>query len=104
MDDISKLEYGYLELIMLTDFSNKGYYGTTMTFKIPFECEQVSSNEAKLYVNKGLSNYVFQTFDQEYKNKKIQNPALEKELRDRYNIPLNIKDFFTQKLLYVSYL
>jgi hypothetical protein len=39
MNDISKLEYGYLELIMLTDFSNKGYYGTTMTFKIPFECE-----------------------------------------------------------------
>jgi hypothetical protein len=39
MDDIAKLKYGRIDLTMLSDFSNKGYFGTTMDFKIPFECE-----------------------------------------------------------------
>jgi len=29
---------------------------------------------------------------------RIQKPVLEKEFRDRFNIPLNIKDFFTPKI------
>lgn len=62
-----------------------------VSVQIPFECEQISNQEVKMFINEKIGEWIFKLYDKEYKNNNSADATLDKNIADLYSIPIDAK-------------